>query len=329
MVPNLFGTNAISDGRTYSVLLIDDNKNKIPTGTELFVQGTISNLSWTRDNTCDWTLINGRASIQHGDNPLLYCRFSVALTEKRVDGEDMWPAAALVCDVTPRELKEVLRLYHHGDTVQAHGTYAASLDFEAVSNSLGRFGAPLLEDCTFASPTKHVVRTAEEAKSAVADNWGDATTMRALQKPTAKNEASASQIYSLMDKGYREHPGPQPGADNAFERPANESPARPQAAAAAAAAAAAKPVATAWVQPPRLLVKVDPVYPEGARAKGIAGMVGVGFTIDPQGHPVDLRVVKSVCPSLDLAALDAVSKYRFAPPADSGPHNMQVGITFR
>ncbi len=166
--PNVFTGSALSDGRTYSVSLIDANKNKIPTGTELFVQGTLLSTQWTQDSACSWFLVRGRANVQHGDNPEAYCRFSILLTEKRKDGGDMWPAAALVCDVTPEEMKEVTHLYHYGDEVQAHGSYAASLDFTAVPGLGGHFGVPLLKGCSFADPTDNVVRpkgsTREEPK---------------------------------------------------------------------------------------------------------------------------------------------------------------------
>lgn len=41
LTPNLFGRGALSDGRTYSVTLIDSNKEQIPPATTLFVQGVI------------------------------------------------------------------------------------------------------------------------------------------------------------------------------------------------------------------------------------------------------------------------------------------------
>ena len=155
---NPFTGRAISDGRTYSVALIDANKNNIPSDTELFVQGTLLTAQWTQDNACTWFLIRGRPNVQHGDNPASYCRFSILLTEKREDGQDMWPAASLVCEVTPQEMREVTHLYHYGDAVQAHGFYAASLDFGVVPGLGGHFGVPALEGCTFADPTENVVR---------------------------------------------------------------------------------------------------------------------------------------------------------------------------
>jgi TonB family protein len=166
---NPFTNGVVSDGRTYSVSLIDANKNKIPTGTELFVQGTLLTAKWTQDNACTWFLARGYANVQHGDDPTSYCRFSILLTEKRKDGEDMWPAAALVCDVTPQELKETTRLYHYGDEVQVHGSYAATLDFGAVAGLGGHFGVPVLQGCTFGDPTPNVVR-AEPVRNIYAPN---------------------------------------------------------------------------------------------------------------------------------------------------------------
>src|SRR5882757_8116517 len=52
METNPFTGSAVSDGRTYSVNLIDANKNAIPTGTELFVQGTMYSATWTQADNC-------------------------------------------------------------------------------------------------------------------------------------------------------------------------------------------------------------------------------------------------------------------------------------
>lgn len=48
------------------------------------------------------------------------------------------------------------------------------------------------------------------------------------------------------------------------------------------------------------------VYPELAREMGIQGVVYITFTIDKKGNPKDFKVLRSVHPSLDSAALKVV-----------------------
>lgn len=147
------------DEQTYSVSLVDANKNKIPTGTELFVQGTMYNEYWGPTNDCVALVTRDHVNVQHGElDPADYCRFSILLTDKRTSGEDLWPGIGLMCDVTPQEFKEVTHLHHYGEEVRVHGTYAASLDFAIAYLPGGHFGVPVLEDCTFIDPTDNVIR---------------------------------------------------------------------------------------------------------------------------------------------------------------------------
>jgi hypothetical protein len=158
---NLIGSGPVSDGRTYSVSLIDENKNKIPTGTELFVQGALYTDRWGPTDDCTWLLVRGTTKVQHGEaDPREYCYFSVLLDEKSPSGNDLWPGVSLICNMSPEELKEVTHLYHSGDEVQVHGVYGDSLDFNVVPLGMlgGHFGVPVLQDCTVSGPTKNVVR---------------------------------------------------------------------------------------------------------------------------------------------------------------------------
>jgi protein TonB len=64
----------------------------------------------------------------------------------------------------------------------------------------------------------------------------------------------------------------------------------------------------------RLLTAVDPVYPEEARDRGIAGWVDVELIVGTGGIPRDARVVAADPPAtFDQAALAAVSLYRYEP----------------
>ena len=65
---------------------------------------------------------------------------------------------------------------------------------------------------------------------------------------------------------------------------------------------------------PRILSKVEPVYPEEARREGIRGSVGVRIEVLENGRPGEIEVQRSSGPDLlDEAALRAVRKWRFVP----------------
>lgn len=209
LIDNLFGSGAVSDGRTYSVSLIDENKNKIPTGTELFVQGVLYTDRWGPTDDCSWLLIRGTTVVQHGEaDPRTYCYFSVLLDEKGQSGDDLWPGVSLVCNMSPEELKEVTRLYHYGEEVQVHGVYASSLDFEIVPLGLvgGHFGVPVLENCTVAGPTENVVRPSRPASAtkqpteASNQNSSTRSTDIQAQDPAAIINESISQTTSQLAK---------------------------------------------------------------------------------------------------------------------------------
>jgi len=62
------------------------------------------------------------------------------------------------------------------------------------------------------------------------------------------------------------------------------------------------------IEPPKLLKSVEPVYPEEARKKGIAGVVVLEVETDVNGRVKRAAVLQSI-PELDKAALDAVNKW--------------------
>lgn len=141
--------DATPDERVYSVSEIDARKNAISTGTELSVQGTLYTAKWDTNDYCTLLLENGHVNVQHGEaDPATYCRFSMVLTEKNKNGEDLWPGAGLMCDVSPQEMNEYTHLYHYGENVRVRGTYAASLDFDVAAVPGWHVGVPVLDDCT-------------------------------------------------------------------------------------------------------------------------------------------------------------------------------------
>jgi TonB family protein len=68
----------------------------------------------------------------------------------------------------------------------------------------------------------------------------------------------------------------------------------------------------------RVVHKVNPEYPDSERASRRQGVVVIKITIDEQGAVSDARVVRSLAPAFDEAALDAVRQWRFAPPQRDG-----------
>jgi TonB family protein len=77
----------------------------------------------------------------------------------------------------------------------------------------------------------------------------------------------------------------------------------------------------------KLIYKIEPEYTAEARAKKIEGSVLLGVTIGHTGLPENIQVKRSLEPSLDQAAVEAVRKWRFLPALKDGqPVSMVVTI---
>jgi protein TonB len=61
---------------------------------------------------------------------------------------------------------------------------------------------------------------------------------------------------------------------------------------------------------PKLLKRVEPAYPEAAKANGIQGTVALEIVVDTDGKVMETEVKKSV-PLLDEAAVTAVSQWEY------------------
>jgi TonB family protein len=72
------------------------------------------------------------------------------------------------------------------------------------------------------------------------------------------------------------------------------------------------------VTPPKLLSKVEPRYTEEAKKNRIEGTVEIYALVDKNGVPTSLRILKSLDPGLDEAAMEAVRQWRFRPATKSG-----------
>ena len=84
------------------------------------------------------------------------------------------------------------------------------------------------------------------------------------------------------------------------------------------------------IRPPERLTYVPPVYPDIARIAHVEGKVVLEATIDEWGVVKNV-VVRQSSPLLDKAAIDAVSKWRYAPTRLNGQPIaivMMVTVTF-
>jgi protein TonB len=80
-------------------------------------------------------------------------------------------------------------------------------------------------------------------------------------------------------------------------------------------------------QPPVLLSRIVPAYPERARRLGIQGQVVLQFIVDQWGRVErDIRVVTSL-PMLDQAAIEAVRQWRFSPARDRNGNPVRVIVS--
>ena len=82
------------------------------------------------------------------------------------------------------------------------------------------------------------------------------------------------------------------------------------------------------VTPPVALVTTEPIYPETARRIRSQGEVILEAVIDREGYVREARILKSVNPLLDRAALEAVSTWRYRP-ALVGTKTVAVYLTVK
>src|ERR1039458_3796043 len=81
------------------------------------------------------------------------------------------------------------------------------------------------------------------------------------------------------------------------------------------------------VSAPEVLHSVEALFSDYARQNRICGTNLIGLTVDTNGNPQNLRVIKSLEPSLDAKAIEAVSQYRFRPAMKDGTTPVPVEIT--
>jgi TonB family protein len=69
---------------------------------------------------------------------------------------------------------------------------------------------------------------------------------------------------------------------------------------------------------PRVIHRVEPVYPADARDKNIKGSVVLTMVVDREGNPQDIKIWRSLYPSMDQAAIEAARQMRFEPALNDG-----------
>lgn len=78
-------------------------------------------------------------------------------------------------------------------------------------------------------------------------------------------------------------------------------------------------IVDASMTPPRRIEKVNPRYPEGARADRVEGSAVLQAVIDAEGHVIDVRVLRtSGDERLDASAIVAVRQWRYEPALHDG-----------
>ncbi len=189
----------------YSVAQINAHMNNIPTGTELAVRGIYVSPhvsgGWAPPNEldpCSVLLYGGTVRVQHGEaDPRDYCRFSVV-----VQDENTSQIQYLECEMGLEEAQAAKGLYGFKSLVQAHGTYASSLDFQVMPMFLEhKVGVPVLENCSLTPLATPVPRIRFR-------DLGDASTAPAPQPApaaVAERPTEGSTQDSEVDVLYQEN----------------------------------------------------------------------------------------------------------------------------
>jgi protein TonB len=81
------------------------------------------------------------------------------------------------------------------------------------------------------------------------------------------------------------------------------------------------------IKQPSLVNRVGPTYPAVAISGRVEGVVVLEVVVDGEGRVEDVRILRSI-PLLDMAAVDAVRQWRYAPLVLNGqPARFVVTVT--
>lgn len=77
------------------------------------------------------------------------------------------------------------------------------------------------------------------------------------------------------------------------------------------------------------IVKVAPIYPPRAAARGLEGYVVVQYTVTTTGDTRDIVVIESTSSLFDRAAVESAQKYKYKPRVIDGTPVEVAGVTTR
>jgi protein TonB len=77
------------------------------------------------------------------------------------------------------------------------------------------------------------------------------------------------------------------------------------------------------------IVKVAPVYPQRAAARGLEGEVVVQYTVTTDGSTKDVVVIETTSVLFDRAAIESAQKYKYKPRIIDGTPVEVTGVSTR
>ncbi|MGZ4789625.1 MAG: energy transducer TonB [Terriglobales bacterium] len=81
------------------------------------------------------------------------------------------------------------------------------------------------------------------------------------------------------------------------------------------------------VQPPKIIVAHDPIYPEAARTAKLQGTTVLWMVVDENGVPAKIRIQRAIGCGLDDQAVETVRGWRFHPATRDGkPIAVQINV---
>ena len=81
------------------------------------------------------------------------------------------------------------------------------------------------------------------------------------------------------------------------------------------------------VSEPQVLFAPDPTFTEEARQAKVAGKVVVYLQVNPDGHPMHVKVIRGLGMGLDEKAIEAVRQYKFKPALKDGhPVTVEMNV---
>ncbi len=163
------------------------------------------------------------------------------------------------------------------------------------------------------------VAAAEQKPAPPPVNTTTAKTVPVPKDAAASKPAPVDQKPQPADAGGAQKPtapaGGAPAKAGAEVQPRGANPAPPKPAPAAGGKAQSTEKAESPVRiytNPKIVKKVEAVYPEKARKDKIEGLIVLEITVDREGRVTNAKILRGI-PALDQAAIQAVMQYRYEP----------------